>query len=390
MQYLEFSAWEAEILNPRQLDSVQNYWRDRLSGASSDPGLPADAIRPTRASDAGAILCGNISNALVERLRLVAANENSTLFCVLMASWAAVLNRYSGQNDILIGVPYALRNNSAFSRSIGFFLNTVPVRVQVQNELTFKEFLSRLQMQVMDDFEHANLPLEQIIQLAENLRTSSSSSPVRTMLVVTEEAPPELITGNASGEWVPVDSAFSRSEITVRLVRSRSGWHTELEYSTELFNRTTIEFLQQHLHQFLESMAENPAQTLQRIDFVPAPEKTRLLNEWNRSEEEYPEDFCLHQLFEQQAARSPHLIAVRDAHSGLTYSQLSLLSDRIAAELTHHGARNDDMILICTRRSTAMIVGILGIMKSALHGCRWIPICRSAASIGSSNRPNLA
>ncbi|MBL8820429.1 MAG: amino acid adenylation domain-containing protein, partial [Planctomyces sp.] len=371
LQYLDFAAWEAENLNSGHLNFVQDYWRNRLSGVSPELGLPTDAVRPTKVSDAGSVLHKDVSESLIERLRVIAAAENSTLFGVLMASWATVLTRYANQSDILIGVPFALRNHSEFSRSVGFFLNTVPVRVQVQDQLSFREFLSQLQLQIMDDFEHAVLPLEQIIQLAENLRTASANSPLRTMLVVTEEVPPELTTEAGTGTWVRIDSAFSRSEVTLRLLRSQTGWYTELEYSTDLFDKESIELLQQHLQQFLENVARNPEQTLQEIDFVPTPEKNRLLTEWNRTGEDFPEQLCLHQLFEMQATRSPNQIAVEDTATSLTYSQLSLLSDRIAAELIQHGVTNEDIVLICTRRSTATIAGLLGIMKS---GGAWLPL----------------
>src|SRR5947209_3677081 len=283
VQYADFAAWQREHLRGPLLDSQLSYWRRQLAGAPAELELPADRPRAVVAMHRGARHHFRLPVELAEGLRRVGREEGATLFMTLLAGWQALLSRYSGQQDISVGTPVAGRTRVETEQLIGFFVNTLVLRANLSGEPSFRELLGRVREVCLGAYAHQEVPFERLVEELRPER-SLSRTPLFQVMFVMQNAPGsavELEVIEARGVEVSVETA--KFDLTLNITETEEGLAGSLKYSTELFERETIERLAQSFETLLWGAVSGPGLTLSELPLLSEAERERVLGLWNES-----------------------------------------------------------------------------------------------------------
>jgi amino acid adenylation domain-containing protein len=369
IQYADFTIWERE--NPARMrrDEDVSFWKRHLAGDLPVLELPWNKPRPTVQSFKGSNVFLHLPAPLCAQLQHLGAGERSTFFTVILASFYAMLRRWSGISDIIVGVPVALRNANGTQALIGNFLNILALRCDLSEDPPFKQLLRTVRSVVLDAFSHQELPFEQVVEQLRFQRDPSRNPVFQTMLQVlprVEAALPGLEVTDFH-----FDLGFSQFDLSLHLYEAAEGYKARFEYCSDLFNHETIERFAGHFLQLLNAVVANPETQISGLQILSQAERRKLVLEWNSTAREYPSHSCLPGLFEAQAARCPEAIAVVFGDSKLTYGRLNKHANQVAAHLRKLGAGPDSLVGICVDRSLEMVIGLLGILKS---GAAYVPL----------------
>ncbi|MBP2239426.1 amino acid adenylation domain-containing protein, partial [Sinorhizobium kostiense] len=371
IQYPDYAAWQRQWLSGERLQAQAQYWRDSLSGAPARLALPTDRLRPERQSFAGASVPVVIDQDLTRGLKRLSRQHGTTLFMTVLAAWAAVLARLSGQDDLVIGVPSANRGRREVEELIGFFVNTLAVRIDLSGEPSVSELLERTRRTALAAQEHQDLPFEQVVEIVQPPRALDHTPLFQVMLAWQNNSGGSLdlpgLRVEAAGEGL--DQVKFDLELDLReegeVIAGTFG------YATALFDRATIERQRSYLLALLRAMVADVGQSVGRIDILPADERRYLLEELNRTEADYPSELCVHELFEAQVRRAPDAVAVVFEGQSISYGALNVRANRLAHHLIALGVKPDQPVAICLERSPAMVVGLLAILKA---GGAYLPL----------------
>ncbi|KAF9975191.1 hypothetical protein BGZ65_008362, partial [Modicella reniformis] len=371
IQYPDYAAWQRQWLSGDRLETHTSYWRTTLAGAPVLLSLPTDRPRPPQQSYAGDHLPIRLDSQLTQMLKQLSQEHGMTLYMTILAAWSSILSRLSGQDDIIIGSPTANRNHHQIESLIGFFVNTLALRIDLSCDPTMNQLLHRVRSSTLDAQAHEDLPFEQVVDIVQPTR-SLSHSPLFQVMFVWEN--------NETSEWqlpaiesMEVDPSYSISkfDLTLQLYESDDEIVGSLEYSTVLFDRQTVERHIGYLHTMLQAMAVNQEQTISNVYLLAPEERDLLLRTWNETQQDYPTHLCIHHLFEQQVDRTPQATALVFMDQSLSYCELNERANRLARHLVGLGVQPDTFVAICMERSFAMIVGVLAILKA---GGAYIPL----------------
>nr|WP_208758116.1 non-ribosomal peptide synthetase [Bradyrhizobium zhanjiangense] len=371
IQYPDYAAWQRQWLSGERLQRQAQYWRSNLSGAPARLALPTDRPRPAQQSFAGATVPIVIDAELTRELKRLGLQQGTTLFMTVLAGWAAVLSRLSGQDDLVIGVPSANRGHREIEELIGFFVNTLALRLDLSGEPSVSELLERTRRTVLAAQEYQDLPFEQVVEIMQPPRALDHTPLFQVMLAWQDNAagtfdlPGLMVEAAADGfDQVKFDLELSLGEQGEVIAGT-------LGYATALFDRATIERQRDYLLALLRAMVADAQQAVGRIELLPAEERTYLLEQLNRTAAAYPSDVCIHELFEAQVRRAPDAVAVVHEEERLSYRELNAHANRLAHHLIALGVRPDQPVAICVARSVAMVVGLLAILKA---GGAYLPL----------------
>jgi len=289
----------------------------------------------------------------------------------LLAAFGVVLSRYSGQTDIVIGSAIANRNRREIEGLIGFFVNTLALRLDLSEKPSFAAFLKQVQAMAQDAYEHQDLPFEMLVEELQLERRLDRNPLVQVMFALQNAANeawnlPGLTIADMSWE---LDSV--RFDLEVHLSEVNDGIAGYCCYKIDLFDETTIARLLQHFQNILRAIIANPQQSVSLLTLLSEQEQKQLLVDWNQTQADYPQDSCIHQLFEAQVERTPDAIAVVCSDQQLTYTELNKRANQLAHYLRSLGVEADCLVGLCVERSFAMIIGILGILKA---GGAYLPL----------------
>jgi amino acid adenylation domain-containing protein len=373
VQYADFAAWQREWMQGEVLERELQYWRTQLEGAPPVLELPTDKPRPAVQTFRGAAHSFALPQELAERLRRLSREEGATLFMTLLAGFQALLSRYSGQEDVVVGSPIANRNRAEVEPLIGFFVNTLAMRTDLSGEPTFKELLRRVRETCLGAYAHQELPFEKLVEELEPER-SLSHTPLFQVMFSMQSAPGtgaefgELsMSGVAAGG--PVASKFD----LMLTAQEAAGGEVECGwvYNTDLYEPQTIERLSRHLVSLLDSAAQRPGRAVSSLQMLSEAERRRQLVEWNRTAREYPRELCAHELFEEQAARTPGAVAVVFGDERLTYAELNGRANRLARYLRGRGVGPESQVCVLLERGCELVVALLAVMKA---GGAYVPV----------------
>ena len=371
VQYADFAAWQREFLAGEILDKQLAYWKEQLSGAPPSLELPTDRPRPPIESFRGAQQAIVLPKELLESLRKLSRVEGVTLYMTLLAAFAVLLSRYSGQQDVVVGTPIAGRNRAEVEKLIGFFANTLVLRTDLSSGPTFRELLARVRQTAMGAFAHQDLPFEKLV---EELRPERdlSRNPLIQVIFALQNVPTEG-TRIAGIETTPFSTGTqsAKLDLTLAVTEVSEGLRTAAVYNTDLFDGATIERMLRHYQVLLEGALANPELRLSQLPLLTNDEQQLLLSGWNATQTEYPSQFCLHQWFEQYAARTPDAVACVFDKEHLTYEELNKRANQLAHYLKKRGVGPGQRVGIFVERSLDMMVGLLGIQKS---GAAYVPL----------------
>ncbi|MGB9181180.1 MAG: amino acid adenylation domain-containing protein [Pyrinomonadaceae bacterium] len=303
--------------------------------------------------------------SLSARLRQLCQREEVTLFMLLLAGFQALLSRYSGQMDVLVGTPIAGRNLQEVESLIGFFVNTLVLRTDLSGDPGFRELLQRVKEVCLEAYAHSELPLERLVEELQPER-SLSHSPLFQVLFVLQNTPqsealhlPELEV--SPDEFHITTSAF---DLTLNTEEIEENIYGRFRYNTDLFEAETIRRMAEHYLMLLESSVNNLDQPFTQLPLLSVRECRRILQEWNDTKREFPLDVYVHEMFERQAAHTPDAVALEFDGEQLSYAELNRRANKVAHHLRRLGVDEDQPVAICIRRSLEMVVALVGVLKA--------------------------
>ena len=370
VQYADYAVWQREWLQGEALEAHLSYWRKQLESLPV-LGLPTDHPRPAKQSFRGARQPLSLSESLTKAVNELSGREGVTQFMTLLAAFQVLLYRYSGQEDVVVGLPIANRNRPEVEGLIGFFVNTLVLRSDFCGNPSFREFLLRVRDVCLGAYAHQDLPFEKLVEELRPDRDLSRNPLFQVMFVLQNTPRPFLQTAGLSIERIDILPATSLFDLSMYL-RERDGKLIGFfEYNTDLFEASTIERMVGHFKTLLEGIVANPDQRITNLPILTDSELHQLLVEWNDTAAEYPKDSCIHELFEAQAERTPDAVAVQFEGKQLMYRELNSRANQLAHYLRGFGVGPEKLVGICVERSLEMVVGLLGILKA---GGAYVPL----------------
>jgi amino acid adenylation domain-containing protein len=374
IQYTDFAVWQREWLQGEVLEKQLSYWKKQLEGIPGVLNLPMDHPRPTVQSYRGARRSIQLSKELTQGLKVLSRKEGVTLFMTLLAAFQTLLYRYTGQDDIVIGSPIANRNRAEIEGLIGFFVNTLVLRANFSGNPTFKEMLAQVRETALGAYAHQDLPFEKLVEELKPERSLSHSPLFQVMFVLQNARDTGGSFEGLRASRAPIGAETAKFDLLLSIAEDTERLRGSLEYSTDLFEGTTIDRLLGHFQILLEGVIGNPEQRISNLPLLTQAEQHQLLVEWNNTQRDYPKDKCIHQLFEEQVEKTPDAIAVLFEEQQLTYGELNRRANQLARYLVKQGMGPDTLVAICMERSLEMVVGLLGILKA---GGAYVPLDRS-------------
>ena len=372
LQYADYAAWHRRSVEGPVLEAQAAYWTQTLTGAPELIELPADRPRPPRQDFAGASLDVALDEGLSDALRALSQRHGTTLFMTLLAGWAAVLARLSGQDDVVIGTPSANRGRAEVEELIGFFVNTLPVRVDLSDSPDVGELLERVKTRALEAQRNQDIPFEQVVERVRPTR-SLAYTPLFQVMFAWQNAPGGdlQLPGLTVADPDAGDADTAKFDLTLALWEQDGRIVGTVEYATALFDRATVERFTEYLRRVLAGMAEDDAARVDGIAILPAAERARVVEAWNATDAAYSAEQCVHALFEAQAARTPGATAVSHDGERVTYAELNARANRLAHHLRRRGVGREVRAAICMERGVEMVVSMLAILKA---GGAWVPL----------------
>ncbi|CAJ3736606.1 syringomycin synthetase [Burkholderia pseudomallei] len=372
LQYADYAAWQRRWLASGQLEKQGAFWQTNLSGAPTLLELPTDRPRPPKQSHAGASVEVKLGAALSERVKRLSQRHGVTPYMTLLSSWAAVLSRLSGQEEVVIGSPVAGRNRTEVEALIGFFVNTLALRLDLSSEPTVGELLKRTKAQVLSAQAHQDLPFDQVVERVKPPRSTAHPPLFQVMFVWQNMPAGELTIPGLTIRAVETPLQTAQFELTLSLREAGDDIVGHLNYASALFDESTVRRYVTYWCRLLEGMTAGPANvSVARLPLLDEAERKQVVYEWNATERDYPIEQCIHQLFEAQVDRKPEAIALTFDGQRLGYAELNARANRLAHYLQGRGVGPDRLVALCAERGIEMVVGLLAILKA---GGAYVPL----------------
>ncbi|MCA1568066.1 MAG: amino acid adenylation domain-containing protein [Acidobacteria bacterium] len=371
VQYADFAVWQREWLQGEVLEEQLDYWKQRLGGELPVLNLPTDRPRPPALSYKGAEQALELPVELTERLKSLSRHEGATLFMMLLAAFDALLYRYTGQDDIVVGTPIAGRNRREVEGLIGFFVNTLVMRTGVEGTATFRELLGHVREATLGAYAHQEVPFEKLVEELHPKR-DTSRNPLFQVMLALQNTPLEdfrlpglrLVPFDISNDMMRFDLEFHLWEHEATLAGT-------LIYNTDLFDAATVAQMLGHFRNLLEGVAASPDARVSELPLLTEAEHRRLLYEWNDTRRVYPHETCVHELFEAQATRTPDATAVVSDEGRITYRELNERANRLARHLRRRGVGRENLVGVCLGRGAKLVEALLGVLKA---GGAYVPL----------------
>ncbi|MDB4950669.1 MAG: tycC1, partial [Gemmatimonadetes bacterium] len=363
-RYADYAVWQRAHLAGGVLDRHLAWWRERLAGAPALLELPADHPRPAVQTYRGAREPVALSAELVERLRALGRREGATLYMVLLAAFQVLLAKYGAGEDVVVGSPVAGRTRREVEDLIGLFVNSLALRTDLSGNPGFRSLLRRVRETVLGAYEHQEVPFEKVVAELHPERSLAHAPVFQVMLALDDgQAPFDGIEG-IRAEQLAVDSGSVKLDLTLSLFTHADGVRGAMAYASDLFDRATVRRMLGHLERLLERVAETPDARISELELIEEGERRLVVDEWNRTDAPYPSDRCIHQLFEEQAARTPDAVAVVREHDSVSYAELNARANRLAHHLAKLGVGPETRVGICLERGPEMLAVLLAVLKA--------------------------
>jgi len=371
IQYADFATWQQERLQGEFLQDQLSYWKEHLKKDLPVLQLSTDRPRPAIQTHRGAEKSFVLPEALLEFLKALGRQEGSTLFMVLLAAFNALLYRHSGQEDIVVGTPIAGRSRTEVEGLVGFFANTLALRADLAGEPTFRELLQRTREACLGAYTHQDLPFERLVQELNPERNRGHAPLFQVMFVLQSASSAELRMAGLEISVLHIELETAKFDVTLSMEESSEELGGVIGYCTDLFDATTIEQMIGHFRVLLEGIVAAPDTPISKLPLLAKDDLQRLLTTWKGPSINYPEDLCVHQLFEAQVERSPDVEAVVFEDQRLSYRDLNTRANRLAFRLRRLGVGPEVMVGICLERSLDMVLGLLAVLKA---GGAYLPL----------------
>lgn len=384
--YMEYSRQQKEMLEGPAGERLWGAWKCYLADAPQTLDLPFAKPRPAVPSDHGRSLIFRLSPDRIDQVREFARSSGNTVFTILLAAFEALLNRYTGQGDFLVGSPASGRDRQELFSVVGYFANPVLMRARCHQNPTFREFLATVRADTLQALEHQGYPFPLLVERLQPQRDPQRAPLFQTMFTWLQ-APavglPDLSAfafgepgvrvefGEIAFESLPFEQSFAPVDLSLTLADVNHRFVGSLQFNPDLFDEPMIARLAEHYEQQLRDLVAHPNQRICDALLLTEAEQSQIIDKWNRTDEVYPDSESLDRIFEKQVRRSPDSIAVVAEEQQLTFDEVNRSANRIARYLREQGAGPDVPIGICVERSAAMIIAVLAILKS---GSAYLPL----------------
>ena len=403
-QYGDYVRWQSETLAGAEGERLWSYWRKQLAGQLPVLELPTDRPRQPTQSHRGGSHDFVLNDELSGRLRALAKSQGATLYVVMLAVFQAMLHYLSGQDDLVVGSPVVGRSRAEFEEIVGLFTNPVFLRVNLSGDPTFQELLCNVRQTVLAALEHQDFPTLLLVERLHPARDLSRPPICQVMFVLDKphglaeqgaptfvhgEAGPTMTSGGLVLESFPLEHRSASLDLVLLIVESTQSLSISMRYNAELFDDATIIRFGNYFKALLGRVANQPQVRLSALAKLLAAtdpshqaarsdvriledsERVRILVEFNQSASTFPDDLCIHRLFEEQVERTPERIALTCENQHLTYAELNARANQLAHYLRGRGVGPEARVAICMERCVEIVVALLGILKA---GAAYLPI----------------
>ena len=370
IQYADYAHWQRGWLSEEVLETQLNYWSWKLADLPQVHNLSLDYDRPQYQTFNGASCQVDIDSETLKNLKSIAIDNQATLFMLIHAAFTVLLSRYSNSTDIVIGTPVANRLQKQLEGLIGFFVNTLVLRADCANNPSFVEFLAQIKHTNLDAQANQDVPFEHLLNQLKPTRSTSHNALFQIMLSMEANEEFELNLPNVSLTNQTVEQITAKFDLSL-LVTENENLEFIFEYNSDLFALKTIERLANSMQLLLRGIAVDATQPIAQLPLLGEKETDYLLYTLNETKVEYPDQLCIHHLFEQQVKKTPNNIAVSFAEQSLTYAQLNTKSNQLAHCLIEQGIKVEDFVGLCFERSLEMMVALMAILKA---GAAYLPL----------------
>ncbi|MGJ7904487.1 amino acid adenylation domain-containing protein [Lysobacter sp. 1R34A] len=375
VQYADYAVWQRQWLRGDALEAQMGYWREHLIGAPALLELPTDRPRPPVQRYIGSTRRFRIGAETVEGLRALSQRHGSTLFMTLLAGWSLLLSRLSGSDDVVVGTAVANRRRGEVEPLLGFFVNTLALRVDLGDDPTVAELLARTRAVMLGAYEHQDVPFEQVVDMLQPARSLGHNPVVQNMLVLQNTPAGTLQLPELSLSLIDQPRDETLFDLSLELIEHDGGLDGSLEYANDLFDAATVERWSQHLQTLLQAMAGDDQRRISGLSLLSADDRRLVLERFNEVGGDAPaaghEGRTVHGLFEAQVARDPQATAVEYEGSALSYGELNRRANRVAHRLIALGVAPDDRVAICVERGLDAVVAVFGVLKA---GAAYVPL----------------
>lgn len=370
IQYADFAVWQLEQLQGDMLEKSLFYWKQRLIDLPVLQ-LPTDHPRPTIQTYRGARQTFTLSKDLSESIKALSRQEEVTLFTTLLAAFQALLHRYTGQKEIVVGSPIANRGRAELEDLIGFFVNTLIMCGDFSGNPNFQELLKRTQEMTIGAYAHQNLPFEKLVAELNPKRDPSRSPLFQVMFQLQITSRQTFQLPGLRLSRLEIGDVVSHFDLVLDIIDTTQGLTGELTYNTDLFDAATITRMIGHYQTLLEGIVANPERQISRLPLLSEDERHQILVDWNNTQIDHPKEICIHQLFRKQVKQTPDAVAAVFEAESLTYYELNRRANQLAHYLVKLGVTSANMVGICLERSLDIAIGCLGILKA---GGAFVPL----------------
>ncbi len=372
IQYADYAVWQREWLSGEVLERQLSYWRKQLQGAAPVLELPTDKPRPAVQSFNGASQTLKLDAQSSAALKELSREEGVTLFMTLLAAFAVLLSRYSGQEDISIGTPVAGRTQVETEGLIGFFVNTLVLRTEVRGEESFRGLLKRVREVALGAYSHQEVPFEKLVEELQPQRELSRSPLFQVMLVFQNAAKQEFKLSGVELSSIGTGNTAAKFDLTLSLLDGREGLFGALEYNSDLFNAATMQRMVGCYEQLLKNAVAGADQAVSKLRLLPEGEREQVLDIWNQTRREYElAGSSLHELIEAQVERTPAALAVVYEREQLSYRELNARANQLAHYLQKQGIGPESLVGVLMERSVELVVALLAVLKA---GAAYVPL----------------
>jgi amino acid adenylation domain-containing protein len=370
VQYRDFSVWQRQCLTPEVTERYLNNWSHHLDGAAR-LGLYGDHPRPGVPTFQGRTQHYCLDKELTAGLIALSRLAGTTLFMLMCAAFQTLLHRYTGQDDIVVGFPIANRNRAETYKLIGFFINTVPLRVDFTGDPMFRDVLKRVRESMLWAYANRDLPFQKVVEKLDPDRNTGRNPLFQVMIDQAQSDWMKLHLAGLSAAWLPIDNGTAKFDLSLHCVLGEeelSGW---LEYCSDLYDSNTIGRMLAHFQLLLGGIVSDPNTRVSALPMLSEEEQHELKVEWNRTDTQSISHDCIPQMFEVQAEQSPETIAVESDNRSLTYSELNGRANQLAWYLKKLGVGHETLVGVCRKHDWQTAVALLGILKA---GGAYVPL----------------
>ncbi|WP_373865018.1 amino acid adenylation domain-containing protein [Paenibacillus amylolyticus] len=371
IQYKDYAVWQQSDEQKVQLKREEAYWLDRYRGELPVLEMPTDYPRPAVQSYEGHTLTSFVDEATNEGLKQLAAQRGTTLYMVLLAAYTVLLHKYTGQDDLIVGTSIAGRTHGDTQPLIGMFVNTLAIRNYPASEKTFLSYLEEVKETTLGAYEHQNYPFEELVDKVQVSRDLSRNPLFDTMFSLQNLEESEFELEGLKLSPYPSEYGMAKFDLSVDVTEENGGLECNFEFATALYKESTIRRLSIHFGHLLAAIVSHPNAKIAELDLLTEEEKEQILGAFNPAQPEAAPAAAFHRLFEEQAERTPEAEAVVYENVRLTYAELNVRANGLAATLRASGIGREEIVGILAERSVDLLVAVLAVWKA---GGAYVPL----------------